>query len=203
MKTVIIDCGHGGIDYRGSYRTFPNKMYKHKTGEVAYEGMYNRLIGKELSKYLLQDYDIFWTVSPDVPIDLSLHKRVQIANLFNSSDSILISLHSNASSTHTARGFEVFTSIGETKSDKLATYVLNTIETVFPYTIIRNDYTDGDIDKESQFYILRKTKCPAILLENLFFDNYEDFKLLEDSMFRNNLAKAIYLGIKKYFEDGN
>ena len=44
---------------------------------------------------------------------------------------------------------------------------------------IRMDYTDGDPDIESNFYILRHTLCPAVLAENLFMDNKEDVAFLE------------------------
>ena len=43
---------------------------------------------------------------------------------------------------------------------------------------IRKDMTDGDPDKESGFYILKHTKCPAVLTENLFQDNKEDVGFL-------------------------
>ena len=36
---------------------------------------------------------------------------------------------------------------------------------------VRRDTSDGDIDKEANFYILKKTICPAFLTENGFFDN--------------------------------
>jgi len=43
---------------------------------------------------------------------------------------------------------------------------------------LRTDYTDGDPDIESDFYILRHTSCPAILTENLFMDNQDDYNFL-------------------------
>lgn len=39
---------------------------------------------------------------------------------------------------------------------------------------------DGDLDKEANFWIIRRTKMPAILIEHLFFDNLQDAKLLID-----------------------
>ena len=31
---------------------------------------------------------------------------------------------------------------------------------------LRSDYSDGDIDREEDFYILKHTLCPAVLTEN-------------------------------------
>ena len=41
---------------------------------------------------------------------------------------------------------------------------------------MRTDFSDGDLDKERRFYVLTKTKMPAVLTENFFMDNFEEFK---------------------------
>ena len=43
---------------------------------------------------------------------------------------------------------------------------------------MRSDYSDGDPDKESKFYVLVHTNCPAILTENFFYTNKEELKYL-------------------------
>ncbi len=42
----------------------------------------------------------------------------------------------------------------------------------------RTDYTDGDPDLEADFYILRHTSCPSVLVENLFMDSKPDCRFL-------------------------
>ena len=61
---------------------------------------------------------------------------------------------------------------------------------------MRKDMEDGDPDKEANFYILRKTDCPAILAENLFMDNEKDCRLLLSDEFRNRLADSYVSFIK-------
>ncbi len=39
---------------------------------------------------------------------------------------------------------------------------------------MRCDFSDGDTDFESGFYILNHTMCPAVLIENLFQDTKFD-----------------------------
>ena len=43
---------------------------------------------------------------------------------------------------------------------------------------LRTDYTDADPDQEADFYLLRHTRCPAVLTENLFMDNPSDCAFL-------------------------
>ena len=40
----------------------------------------------------------------------------------------------------------------------------------------RKSFTDGDPDKEANFYVLRHTNCPAILSENFFMTNERECK---------------------------
>ena len=39
--------------------------------------------------------------------------------------------------------------------------------------------SDGDRDWENDFYILRKSWCPAVLTENFFMDNHSDLEYLQ------------------------
>jgi N-acetylmuramoyl-L-alanine amidase len=53
--------------------------------------------------------------------------------------------------------------------------------------------------KRANYAVLRETKMPAILLENLFITNEKENKLLKDDTFLDNLAGAIAAGIAKIF----
>ena len=60
----------------------------------------------------------------------------------------------------------------------------------FPYEYMRKDTSDGDNDKESNFWVLRKTVMPAILSENFFMtnsDNCHKYLLSEEG--RDRVAK--------------
>lgn len=63
---------------------------------------------------------------------------------------------------------------------------------------IRKDMTDSDPDKESQFYILKHTNCPAVLTENLFQDNREDVKYLLSEEGKKAIVSLQVWGIMKY-----
>jgi len=56
---------------------------------------------------------------------------------------------------------------------------------------------DGDIDKESDFYILKKTNCPAVLTENLFMDTENDCRFIMSEQGRKIIANLHVEAIKK------
>ena len=97
-----------------------------------------------------------------------------------------------------ARGWEAWTSVGKTKADKLATCLYEDAEHCLPGMNMRKDMADGDPDKESQFYILRHTNCPAVLTENLFQDNREDVEFLLSERGKMAIVSLHVWGIMKY-----
>ena len=201
IKNIILDLGHGGIDNNGNYVTAPKKMAILPNGTIAYEGVINRQIGGLVGQLLKwhSEFNVEYTVKPDDYRDISLRHRVRVANKYNPSETLFISIHSNAFNGK-ARGFELYTTRGITKSDSLADSIANSVEDLYNNINLklRYDFTDGDKDKEADFYVLRKTKCPAVLIECLFFDNEYDYKYLSDTNFQKDLAYAIYKGITNY-----
>lgn len=194
IKTIVLDFGHGGIDSKGQYTTAPYKMFTYPSGEIAYEGVLNREIGKYIYDCLKEDgYDVICTVNYDDPRDLSLRDRVAIANSLDPKSTIFVSVHCNASMNHNAGGFEIFTSVGETESDRLAFE----IRRMALHAIHRANMKDRGL-KESDFYVLRKTKCAAVLIECGFFDFRPDFVNLKDPHFQGDLGSMIYTGIINY-----
>lgn len=201
IKNIILDFGHGGIDANGNYTTL-GKKHTFSNGETAYEGVINRRIGGMLRSFLrmLDDqYNIVTTVDEYDSRDLSLSYRVRVANQYPASQTIFVSIHNNAFNSN-ARGFEIYTTRGVTKSDALAESIANAVEPYYKELNLklRYDTTDGDKDKEAEFYVLKRTNCPAVLIECLFFDNAEDYALLKDAEFVKEMSWRIFLGIRNY-----
>ncbi|WP_373149926.1 N-acetylmuramoyl-L-alanine amidase [Bacteroides eggerthii] len=135
-------------------------------------------------------------------IDVPLAERCRRVNEYKASEAILVSIHCNAagngSDWMSARGWEAWTSVGKTKADKLATCLYEDAEHCLPGMKMRKDMADGDLDKESQFYILRHTNCPAVLTENLFQDNREDVEFLLSEEGKRAIVSLHVWGIMKY-----
>lgn len=205
IKNIVLDYGHGGIDKNGKYTTAPAKMAKLPSGEIAYEGVLNRQIGGilyQLLRWHSPKINIVCTVKADDARDLSLGHRVGVANKYPENETLFVSIHSNAFNGK-ARGFEIFTTKGTTKSDKLAEFIADEVKELYDKVglKLRFDFLDGDKDKEADFYVIKKTRCPAVLIECLFFDNQEDFNYLKNPKFQKDLAFAIYQGIIKYINN--
>lgn len=138
-------------------------------------------------------------------IDVPLSERCRRANQYKASDTILVSIHCNAagngSSWMQARGWEAWTSTGQTKADKLADCLYAAAEQHLPGMKMRKDMSDGDADKESGFYILKQTRCPAVLTENLFQDNKEDVDFLLSEEGKRAIVDLHVQGITDYLNN--
>ena len=194
---VFLDAGHGGLDREGKYVTAPSKQFKHDKGTFHkdgwfYEGVFNRTLTNRVAQKLDQ-LGISNIIVSHEYLDSALQYRVDMANWYcrNYKKGIYISNHSNASSSHLAKGFEIYTSKGKTKSDEIADIHWNNVKELLGDRIrYRNDRSDGDHDREASFFVLTKTAMPAILIEHLFFDNFEDASLLMDDEIIERFAEA-------------
>jgi N-acetylmuramoyl-L-alanine amidase len=126
-----------------------------------------------------------------------LSYRTALANGWSAD--IFISLHCNSASNPSAEGYEVWTSQGNTLGDKLATCLYGQIAAEFPDRAGRTDYSDGDPDKESRFYVLVHTDAPACLVEMAFISNDAEAVLLADAEWQDRYARAIARGVTDYF----
>ena len=196
----MLDNGHGGVKKR-KYQTKGKRSPQWSDGSILYEGEFNRSIVARLVE-LLTAANIGYTLICPEQEDIPLIERVRRANDIYKEDktAILISVHANAGG---GRGYEVFTSPGETKSDKIATVFCNETAKVFPSERMRPDHSDGDPDKEAEFYILTRTNCPAILTENFFMDTEKECReLLMTKEGRDKIALAHFNAILMIEREG-
>ena len=61
--------------------------------------------------------------------------------------------------------------------------------------------SDGDMDKESNFYVLKNTNCPAVLTENFFMDSKKDLEYLNSDLGFYQIVKTHVDGIMNYIKD--
>lgn len=148
----------------------------------------------------------YYVVTPELN-DISLSTRVSRANakyLENNKKAFFISIHVNAAGNgdewKNATGWSVWTSKGQTAGDKLADKLAEAADIVFPPLgkKVRKDMSDGDPDYEANFTVVKKTNCPACLVENFFMDNKEDKEWLLSEQGLNACADVIVYGILNY-----
>jgi len=171
--TILIDNGHGGL-INGVYQTAGKRSPVWDDGTQLFEGEFNRAIVNQIIQELTKLKINYVNIAPEY-WDVRLETRVNRANKYSPTESFYLSVHSNAGGGH---GSEIFTSLGETKSDQIATIFGNEFIKKFPDRTLRTDFSDGDLDKERRFYVLTRTRMPAILTENFFMDNEEECKTL-------------------------
>ena len=198
-KLYVFDAGHGGIHPITNEYVTPGKRSPHplkSTGEVFYEG-HNNMILAEMIMNEFKKHGLRVAHTRAGWMDTSLRNRCDIANTYaKDHDVIFISIHSNGAGNgrewHPASGVSCYTSKGETMSDGFAEMWLKEMQNQFGDTVkFRFDtYTDGDMDKEANFYVLRNTICPAILCEIGFHTNEEEVERMITDEWRDKVTQA-------------
>lgn len=192
---ILIDNGHGS-----------NTAGKRSPDGLFREYAYTREIAAEVTYQLRRKgYDAELLV-PEL-YDVALIERVHRVNVKcqsnGASNVLLVSIHCNAAGNgkewKSARGWEAWTSPGQTEGDKLAECLYESaLESFAPGTPIRSDWGDGDFDKENHFTILSKTLCPAVLTENFFQDNKEDVEFMQSELGKKAIVRCHVNGIINY-----
>ncbi|MHA1396122.1 MAG: N-acetylmuramoyl-L-alanine amidase family protein [Candidatus Heimdallarchaeaceae archaeon] len=169
--TIVIDPGHGGKDPGAVYAGYKEK-------DIVLP------IALYLGGFLSNMVNCIYTRTADIYVPL--RDRVFIANSVKAD--AFVSIHVNASPKHNAKGEEIWIYPGSIKSAKLADNIATFIDEIVP----------GKFRgiKEGNFYVLRKTKMPAVLIEVGFIDN--PLLPLHSSDAQIKAAFLINNGIKRY-----
>jgi N-acetylmuramoyl-L-alanine amidase len=141
-------------------------------------------------------------------VDVALKERVrrvnEVCRELGTANVLLVSIHCNAAGNGQewmkARGWSAYTTKGVTKADRLADCLYEEAEREFEGLRIRKDMSDGDPDWEENFYILKNTKCPAVLTENFFQDNEEDVAYLLSDEGKQAVTETHVKGIARYID---
>ena len=201
MTTIILGTAH--------LKSTPGKCSPDKK---FFEYQYSREICKNV-KSILENmgYNVIIDIEADDVENMTPSKELVLrCNIVNNlvkkyKDCIYVSIHVNAAGSdgkwHEATGWEAYTSRGVTKADKLATCLYKAAESNLKGKKIRKDTGDGDPDKEAGFYVLKNTKCPAVLTENFFQDNKKDVEYLNSTLGFHQILRTHVEGIISYIQD--
>jgi N-acetylmuramoyl-L-alanine amidase len=170
FDTVVIDAGHGG----------------HDPGARAVKGNHEKVLALDISLRVSRilrasGLRVVETRTGDyfVPLD----KRVSISN--RTKDSVFVSIHLNWARRSRASGVETF--FYSSRSSRLAANIQR--EIVRPYGAKNRGIKPG------RYYVLRKNKRPAVLVELGFVSNSNENNSLQKSAIRQKLAEAVARGI--------
>ena len=191
---IFIDNGHGLMT---AGKRSPDGQFR--------EPFYNREIARRVVSDL-RDRGLDAELLVPEDDDISLAERVRRVNtacfLLGKQNIILVSIHVNAAGNGSkwlnATGWSVYTCKGQTESDKLAECLCQAAIKNFPGHRIRTDMSDGDMDWEEGFYILRKSLCVAVLTENFFMDSISDLEYLQSRAGKQAVVDTHVEGIVEY-----
>lgn len=183
--TVVIDVGHGGTD-RGAKANNP----------YCEEKKLCLLTGRLVKQYLEQfGYHVVMTRSTDNFIPLS--KRVEIAKQAHAN--IFVSVHYNSSRSPQAKGIEVF--FFDSKQNKSrATASKKLADSILSRVIWKTEAKSRGV-KMGNFYVIRETSMPAVLVEGGFISNPSERTLLKSRDYQEKIAQGIAEGVHQYFKD--
>ncbi|WP_286925065.1 MULTISPECIES: N-acetylmuramoyl-L-alanine amidase [Lysinibacillus] len=178
-RVIIIDPGHGGKDSGNTVGTIYEKDIVLKVSKLV-----ERKLAATGANVLMTRTDDVYPTLPD---------RVDFTNV--NYGEIFVSIHANSVLNNTtANGTETFyamTSGDKQESIDLATFVNN--------QIVNDLKMKNRGVKNEQFYVIRNTIIPAILVELGFLTNSEDRAKLTDDHYIELFAESIYKGIVEYY----
>lgn len=184
-RPLLIDPGHGGAD----------------PGAVAHD-LVESEINLEVSLQLaeaLADAGVPAVLTRYTDRPLTLPERVALERLHR--PELYLSVHCNAADAPAARGPEVWTSRGETRADRAATLLGEALGQLRGTAPLRTDYSDGDLDREAGFYVLKHTRAPAVLVELGFLTNKRDAALLRAETYRAMVAQVLANGVRRWLQE--
>ena len=187
---VTLDAGHGGLNAIGDYLTAgkrsPEIFDNHGNYIGIYEGDFNRAVAEQIC--MMEDSPHLVDFFGNTPVDLTLKQRADYINsIADKEQCINISIHANAARGNgwsKAHGVTVFYNpkIKESKQlgQKLSESMFNMTE------LDTRGIKDG-----SGLYMIRKVRCPSVLIECGFMTCKKDAEYLASIKGQDDIAEAI------------
>ena len=190
---VVIDAGHGGAD--------PGKVGVND----ALEKEINLSIAMRL-KNLLEQNDITVVMTREEDKDLAsenatsrknedLRARVQL--IANTQPIVVVSIHQNSYPEEDVDGAQVFYYANSEEGKLLGTFIQEQLKAEI------NDGNHRVAKANKDYYILKRSSSPAVIVECGFLSNYKEAELLATKEYQEKLAFAIHLGILQYIKTKN
>ena len=186
-KIITIDPGHGGSD---SGAVGPNG-YTEKEGAFAISQKVASILNQSGAKVVMtrdSDVDVY---GPNASARNELQARVDVGN--NANSDIFVSIHCNAFVNPAENGTQTFYYGSSYQGQRLA-------QSIQEKMIEANGLRDRGIST-CNFYVVKHSYMPAVLIETAFITNYDEEALLSDDEWQTTMAKAIAEGINEYFSN--
>ncbi len=178
---IIVDPGHGGFD----------------PGACGPSGLTEKEVNLDIALKIKDNlhnsgYNVMLTREKDEFI--SLKERVQIAN--EAGGLVFVSIHNNSSCRNYSEGTETFLAPNRDGKCLLLAQLMQ------EELLAELNLVDRGVKKDN-FYVIKYTDMPAILVEIAFLSNPHEEALLENELFRQKAAEAVGRAIINYLNRVN
>ena len=190
---LLFDYGHG--------KKTPGK--RSPDGQLL-EYAYVREVGRNIASYfrdkLRMDVDEIVASDDDVPLADRVAKVNKIVAAHPKQQCLLCSVHVNAAGNGkdwmNARGWSVF--VANNASDTSKKLANAYFDAAVELGQKPRQYRPSEKYWTAGYYILRNTKCPAVLTENFFMDSKKDVEMLLSKEGKSLVENIHIVGISKY-----
>jgi N-acetylmuramoyl-L-alanine amidase len=219
-KVIVLDAGHGGHD--------PGAVGPHGTKEkdinlaivLQLEKLFRK--DKNYKVILTRDDDTFIPLVERANIAnknkadlfISVHCNANLNRNASGFEVYFLSEHASDSEAISTETLENSVVALEDKSDEKKTVLQNML-----WSMVVNEYINESSElssfvaaeasgrlkvpnrglKQANFYVLRGTQMPSILVETAYISNYTEESKLNMGSFQKSAADSIYEGVKKYY----
>lgn len=191
---ILLDNGHG-IETPGK-RSPDGKFLEYQ---------YNRIIASRVTANLVDcGYDVQLLVPEisDVPLAERCRRVNAVCDEVGAANVILVSIHVNAAGNGSrwmnVTGWSAYTTPGITKADLLAYDLYEAAKKHLFGRKIRLFNGPKEPDFESNLYLMKHTKCAAVLTENMFQDCISDVSFLQSHSGMEAITMLHVEGIMDY-----
>ncbi|MFS0673552.1 N-acetylmuramoyl-L-alanine amidase family protein [Ornithinibacillus sp. 179-J 7C1 HS] len=173
---VVIDAGHGGED--------PGAI----GASGSYEKDFTLQLAKKVQALLEQEseLEVYMTRKEDVFLSAETRERPNFAN--SKQADLFVSIHGNTFEDPAVTGTETF--YYHKNSKKLA-------NTLHKHVVRETGFRDRGVKREN-YFVLKDTTMPAVLLEVGYITNPHDEERMLSEDFQQSVAEAIRDGILEY-----
>ena len=219
-KVIVLDAGHGGHD--------PGAVGPHGTKEkdinlaivLQLEKVFRK--DKDYKVILTRDDDTFIPLVERANIAnknkadlfISVHCNANLNRNASGFEVYFLSEHASDNEAISTETLENSVVALEDKSDEKKTVLQNML-----WSMVVNEYINESSElssfiaaeasgrlkvpnrglKQANFYVLRGTQMPSVLVETSYISNYTEESKLNTSSFQKSAADSIYEGVKKYY----
>jgi N-acetylmuramoyl-L-alanine amidase len=191
-KVIVLDAGHGGIDNgvvgkNGTKESEFNLKMTFLLRDLLDDAGFKVVLTRENNDGLYGN-----TVKHRKRADMAARKKIIQKN----NPDIIISIHANKYPSSDRRGAQVFFDEYNQSGMSLAKNVQANVN-VLNKEFVKRDFAalSGD------YFLLKCSRAPSIIMECGFLSNEEDEKLLADDKYCQRLAFCIYGGVVGFFEN--